>query len=374
MKPIPSRIVSISLCLTALLLFLQLSFFFSAGIVKASSNVIYHAYVFGWMLALFWKRFTISLRTAINFLLLGIYPAIFVSVLLSLPFLNIRSFLPFVAVPFIEEASKLLPVAGYLSYLHRTNRWQPSASDGLLLGWMVGAGFAFHEDAMSRIVFGQGWFASRYSPLLPTIGGLGAAFQPGHAVWTSFAGMAAAFSLLYWKHRLARAVPIFVFALVVLDHVRADAPASIPFPVRWLPWMLGDGHVTILLFLFGIAVVFVVEGHLLGKVAQRDWLFSEVSLKQSIQPGSLISTIQQIRDVLNYQRLRRATHYRLWQWSGNAVLDRAMEMGATLLALAEKIGLPLENKFEEVLTMSIPADRKIYPGGGTDRGRPLVAG
>jgi RsiW-degrading membrane proteinase PrsW (M82 family) len=374
MKPIQSRIASISLCLTALLLFLQLPFFLSAGFVKASSNVIYHAYVFGWMLALFWKRFTIPLRTAISFLFVGIYPAMFVSVLLSLPFLTIHSFLAFVAVPFIEEAAKLLPVAVYLWYLHRTNRWQPSASDGLFLGWLVGAGFALHEDAMSSIVFGQGWFASRYSPLLPTIGGSGAAFQPGHAMWTAFAGIATAFSLLYWKHRLARAVPILVFALVVLDHIRADAPASILFSVRWLPWMLGDGQVTILLFLSAIAAVFVIEGRLLANVAQSDWLFSEVSLKQSIKPGSLISTIRQTRNVVNYQRLRRATHYRLWQWSGNAVFDRANEMGATLLALAEKIGLPLENKFEEVLTMSIPADRKIYPGGGTDQDGSLVAG
>jgi hypothetical protein len=33
----------------------------------------------------------------------------------------------------------------------------------------------------------------------------------------------------------------------------------------------------------------------------------------------------------------------------------------------------LDNKFEEVLTLSIPADRKIYPGGGTDQGSSLVA-
>src|SRR5271168_4386772 len=85
MKPIQSRIALISLCLTGLLLLLQFPFFFSPGIVKASSNFIYHAYVFGWILALFWKRFTIPLRTAISFLFVGIYPAMFVSVLLSLP-------------------------------------------------------------------------------------------------------------------------------------------------------------------------------------------------------------------------------------------------------------------------------------------------
>src|SRR5271156_3411170 len=108
MKRIPNRIASISLCLTVLLFFLQLPFFFSPGIVKASSNLIYHAYVFGWMLALFWKRFTLPLRTAIGFLFVGIYPAMFVSVLLSLPFLTIHSLVAFVAVPFIEEAVKLL--------------------------------------------------------------------------------------------------------------------------------------------------------------------------------------------------------------------------------------------------------------------------
>jgi RsiW-degrading membrane proteinase PrsW (M82 family) len=371
MKPIENRLASISLWLTALLFFLQLSFFFSPGMAKASSNLIYHAYVFGWMLVLFWKRFTIPLHTAIAFWFVGIYPAIFVSILLSSPFLAIHSVVAFISVPLIEESAKLLPVAAYLWYMHRANRWQPSASDGLLLGWLVGAGFAFHEDAMNNAVFAQGWFASRFSPLLPTIQASGGAFQPGHAVWTAFAGMATAFALLSWKHRLARAVPMVFFALVVLDHIRADAPASVLFSFPWLPWMLGDGQVTILLFLCAIAAVFVIEGRLLVEGARRDWLFVDASLAQ-FRSDSLIQTLRQLRNVVNYQRLRRAAYYRLGQWSGEGVFERASEIARTLVALAEKIGLPLENKFEEVLTMSIPADRKIYPASGADHDGSLV--
>jgi RsiW-degrading membrane proteinase PrsW (M82 family) len=365
-----NRIASIGLSLTVLLFLLQLPFFFSAGIVKASSNLIYHAFVFTWILALFWKRFTISPRTAINFWFVGIYPVLLLSLLISLPIAAIfgldSPFVYFFWVPITEEAAKILPVALYLWFLYRTNRWQPSASDGLLLGWLVGAGFTFHEDAMMKRVFGEGWFASRYSPLLPTIIGSHGAFQAGHAVWTAFLGMAIAFAFLYWKHRFARIAPIFVFALVVLDHVRVNVPPGNPFFVQWLRWMLGDGQVTIILFLSAIVTVFLIEGRLLAGRARLDWLFSEVSFKGAIKPGSFISKLRQLPNILNYQRLRRAAYYRFWQWNGNGVFERSNEMAATLVALAETIGLRLENKFEEVLTMSVPADRKIYPSGSTE--------
>jgi hypothetical protein len=136
--------------------------------------------------------------------------------------------------------------------------------------------------------------------------------------------------------------------------------------------MLGDGQVTILLFLGAIAAVFVIEGRLLVEGARHDWLFVDVSLTQAVRSDSLIQTLRQLRNVVNYQRLRRAAYYRLWQWSGDGVFARAGEIARTLAALAGKIGLPLENKFEEVLTRSIPADRKIYPASGADHDGSLV--
>ena len=324
------------------------------------------------MLALFWTRFTVSARTTLNFWFVGIYPSMLIAVLITLPFISlsgvVRTAAGFLLVPFVEEAAKLLPVALYLWYLSRTNRWQPSASDGLLLGWLVGAGFTIHEDAIKRIIWAQGWSASRYSPLLPTIVGSGGHFLAGHAVWTAFAGMATGFAFLYRKNRWARIIPVFVFALVVLDHARVNAPGGNLFFVRWLRWILGDGELTIALFLGSIVTVFLIEGYLLAKWARRDWLFSAVSLKGAFKLGSFIARIRQLRNVVAYQRLRRAAYYRLSQWDGNSELERAGEMAATLFALAGKIGLHPENKFEEVLTISIPADRKIYSGASTDPG------
>lgn len=376
MTRILSRISLISLCLTVLLFLSELPFFFSPGVINTSRNLIYHAYVFGWMLALFWTRFTVSARTSLTFWFVGIYPSMLIAVLITLPFVSLPGVAGktagFLLVPFVEEAAKLLPVALYLWYLSRTNRWQPSASDGLLLGWLVGAGFTIHEDAIKTILWAKGWSGSRYNPLLPTIVGSGGHFEAGHAVWTAFAGLATGFAFLYRKNRWARTLPVIVFALVVLDHARVNAPSGLFFR-RWLRWMLGDGELTIALFLGSIVAVFLIEGYLLAKWARRDWLFSAVSLKEAFEPDSFIARIRKLRNVVDYQRLRRAAHYRLWQWDGNVEFAPVAEMSAVLFALAQKIGLHPENKFEEVLTMSIPADRKIYSGASTDPGSSVEA-
>ena len=130
---------------------------------------------------------------------------------------------------------------------------------------------------------------------------------------------------------------------------------------------------TIALFLGSIVAVFLIEGYLLAKWARRDWLFFAVSIKEAFKPGSFISRVRQFRDVVTYQRLRRAAHYRLWQWDGNLEFEPAGEMSAILFALAQRIGLHPESRFEEVLTMSIPADRKIYSGASTDPGSSVEA-
>lgn len=377
MTRILSRIGLISLCLTVLLFLWELPFFFLPGIINASSNLIHHAYVFAWMLALFWTRFAVSARTTLNSWFVGIYPSMLLAVLITLPLVTLPGVegtsVHCLLVPFVEEAAKLLPVNLYLWCYSRKNRWQPSASDGLLLGWLVGAGFTIHEDAIKRILFAQGWSGSRYNPLLPTIIGSGGHFLAGHAVWTAFAGMATGFAFLYRKNRWARIVPVIVFVLVVLDHARVNAPGGNLFFVRWLRWILGDGELTIALFLGSIVAVFLIEGYLLAKWARRDWLCSAVSIKEAFKPGSFISRVRRFRNVVDYQRLRRAAHYRLWQWDGNLEFEPAGEMSAILFALAQKIGLHPENKCEEVLTMSIPADRKIYSGASTDSGSSVEA-
>ena len=59
-----------------------------------------------------------------------------------------------------EETIKAAPVAAFLFLVARRNRWQTAVTDGLLLGYAVGAGFAFHEDLIKRVTSGSGWTAT----------------------------------------------------------------------------------------------------------------------------------------------------------------------------------------------------------------------
>jgi len=52
-------------------------------------------------------------------------------------------------VPIVEEVVKLLPVGLFLWFATRGNNRQPAITDGLLLGFAVGAGFAFYEDGLA---------------------------------------------------------------------------------------------------------------------------------------------------------------------------------------------------------------------------------
>jgi hypothetical protein len=354
------RYPSAFLWLTVILFTLQLPFFFQAGIVETTSNLVYHFFVITWLVALFWKRFTLSPITAFKFWFVGIYPVLLVSVLAAMPLAWMfgvdNAFVAGIWVPFTEEAAKILPVFLYLWYLNRTNRWQFSLSDGLLLGFVVGFGFTFHEDAMRHGVFASGWFASPVNLLLPFINCHGSTLKLGHAGWTGLLGMATAFAFLIQGRKYARIIPLVVYLIVVLDHARCNMPAG--FVSDALDSMMGHGSVVVLLFLIAVAVAFVLEGRVMAEQARRDWLFADVPLAKEWMTGSIMFKLHMLRNIIDYRRLRRAVHYRFWLWQANQQSDavKAREMADTLRQLALAIGISVDNKYEEVLASRMPKD------------------
>ena len=164
---------------------------------------------------------TISVSTVLAFWLVGVY-AVFTATLLVgqliIPLTGNTTAFSAIVASITEETIKVAPVAGFLFMVVRRNRWQTSASDGLLLGYVVGAGFAFHEDVIKRVTSGSGWTATSWSALFPTL--LYQSGRPtlGHDGWTALVGVALGVATLLRHHRRARLLPLAALAIVIADH------------------------------------------------------------------------------------------------------------------------------------------------------------
>jgi RsiW-degrading membrane proteinase PrsW (M82 family) len=282
----------IGLCFTLLVFLFQLRFFFSPGLLKAGTNLLEHLYVLIWLLVVTAFNRTLPLRTLAVFWFLGLYPVMALAILAGLPLAvplgEHNQFLSAVWVPFTEELIKALPILLYLGLVARRNRWQTAATDGLLLGFVVGAAFAFHEDAMARRVSGDGWLASIWSLFFPSLSVTGSLFQNsqvilGHAGWTALVGLALGLAFLYRRYRRAWLLPLLAIGLVTLDHGLANYFGDLgrhtaPTLINWLYTVLLRGRLPVIVLLVGLAVALVLEQRILRWASARDQLFPAIPL------------------------------------------------------------------------------------------------
>jgi hypothetical protein len=253
----------------------------------------------------------------------------------------------------VEELIKALPIALYLWLVARRNRWQTAATDGLLLGFAVGAGFAFHEDALAARVSGSGWAASIWSPLLPIVEASGSLFQGagitlGHAGWTALVGLALGLAFLYRRYHRAWLMPLLAFGLVTLDHGLSNyvgdlGRQSAPLLVDVLRALLLRGQLAVIVLLVASAAAIVLEQRMLRWASARDRLFPAIPLSALLHelrwpwswPG-----LYHLQEMTEYLRSRRAAYYTLWVWRhGGADAERGEEMAATLSTLGLSAGL-----------------------------------
>jgi RsiW-degrading membrane proteinase PrsW (M82 family) len=352
-----SLIGLIGLLLTGLIFLFQLPFFFSPGLPKAGANLLEHLYVLAWLLVATAFNRTVPLRTLVAFWFIGLYPVLSLAVLAGLPvaalFGGNSGFLADAWAPVAEELIKALPVALYLWLVARRNSWQTAATDGLLLGFAVGAGFAFHEDALAGRVSGSGWVASIWSLLLPTIEASGSLFQGaqltlGHAGWTALVGLALGLAFLYRSYRRAWLMPLAALGLAILDHGLSNYIGDLgrhtaPFLVSALYALLLRGQLAVIVLLGGTVATIVLEQRMLRWAAARDRLFPAAPLSSLLRelrwPPSWVG-LYHLQEMGEYLRSRRAAHYTLWVWRhGGADAERGAEMAAALSTLKLDAGL-----------------------------------
>lgn len=342
----------------ALLIFLwQWQFFFGDSFGVAPSRVwgygVHHLYILAWLLLVTSFTRTVPLRTLAAFWFVGVFPVMALTLLFTEPIdalfgggqLSSAFF-----GPLFEDLIKPLPVLAFFAYRAWRGGWQLSATDGLLLGFVVGAGFAFHEDAGYDRVWGDGWNAP-WGVLFPTLGSSRSALLPGHDTLTALVGLAIGFAFLYRRYRFAWVVPLVVWLIVVAEHMTgnlADISGALPLPAEIIRGLLFGGAALPALLLIGIAVAVVLEARILRSFPRREPLFPAIPL------GDFVAALQQraagwlgrVQAMRVYVHQRRSLYYTVWA-EPTLPMDRRLEFSATLYGLGMEAGVPVDKTFAE---------------------------
>ena len=192
------RLVTLAgVAVAVIVLLLDLGFFLRPGTPEVLGGLAHHAFVLGLMLVLTSGSRTVSLSTLGIFWLIGVWTVSVVGYVLESELTSLFGvdsdslFQVAWSGPIIEETTRLAPVAIFLLLAGRSGYRHPSMSDGMLLGFAVGAGVSFMEDAHIGEVWlsGDGWGAAKpWSLILPTISpldSLGEYLALNNALWAA---------------------------------------------------------------------------------------------------------------------------------------------------------------------------------------------
>ncbi len=306
-----------------------------------------------WMLLVTTFTRTLPLRTLAAFFFVGVFTVMAVDLAIARPIHALVGRGPLASSylsPLIEELVKPLPVVGYLAYCMWRRAWRPSATDGLLLGYVVGAGFGIHEDAAYGRVWGEG-FGRGWSMLFPTIADFRGGTLPYHDVMNASVGLALGIAFLYRRYRAVWAVPAVVWLLVLAEHVTGnlrDISGRAPGWASFIRGFLREGELIMPVLVAGIVVAVVLEWRILRSIARQDPLFPEIpvmSFVNALRPRTT-SGLRRLQAMRVYARSRRSVYYTVWSEPTLAV-EKRNEMAATLYVLGIEAGAPVDKTFAE---------------------------
>ncbi len=357
-------LVGIGVAVAALLL--DIGFFFKPGVDEVLGGLAHHAFVLGCLLVLTSGSRTVSLSNLGVFWLIGVWSVYAVAYLFETQLASLfgaemdGEFQVVWLGPFLEEALKLAPVAIFLLLAGRSGYRHPSISDGLLLGFMVGAGVSFHEDADfgEILVSGDGWGAATpWSLILPTISPLESYFALNHALWGALSGLSigAAVMLRQWRWAwpIALAGPLLAFT----NHLMANQFTTSEFGTQFLlnrasgsgvPWFYDTvrdltmgGRLPMLALIAGAVAVVAVESMILRWVGKQDRRFPPVPfgrVRQMLGRSTSWPGIARLLAADCYVGLRRSVYFAAWRSTRSGEAPYVSEVDyAQLISLATRL-------------------------------------
>lgn len=201
--------------------------------------------------------------------------------------------------PLLEEALKIGPVV-FLLWRWRAHRtWSIGATDVVLMAAMCGAGFGLVEDAHIRAK--AGW--PDQIPWLPVTEIIGGRVIPGHAIWTTIAGVGIGLGLMMWHVRPAAAgLALGGAALAAMDHVSNN--------IGTLEVL---GTVSIVALILGVIGAVGLDLYALGR--------PRPSIPEFATPASG-DEVARLATRWSFATGRRAVAYALWRYANASEAER----------------------------------------------------
>lgn len=360
---------------------IQIDFLLRPGLPGVLRGLAQHGFVLGLLLILTARSRTVSLPTLGGFWLVGLWAVYFLAYLIQAPLgalfgtelsnevvggrlVQTRdTFVPVYWAPFVEETLKLAPVLIFYLLACRGGRCQPSMSDGLLLGFMVGAGVSFHEDAHVARVFtsGAGWAAaSPWTAIFPTVTPVGDLFVLNHALWGALSGLTIGVAMMFRHRRFASAIALIGPLLALSNHMMNNhfagnvlgqlGRADVPWLFATIRSLTNDGKLPMQALIVGGLIVAIGDWLILRWVGRRDQMFPPMPAAHIVslvkEANSLVG-LRRLNAAERYLRLRRTVYFAGWRTraaGGSPTVSYACF--AELKSLFARASLPLAQTAE----------------------------
>jgi len=177
-----------------------------------------------------------------------------------MPLLGTSPIRPFITVP-LEECFKLLPLLLLLWRGRSFSTWALGATDVLLMGACIGAGFAFVEDAYAHAASHAA--LNNLSVWLPSSELINGRVISGHGIWT---GLAAATIGLGWlfRHTGKAWMGVATLGLVIsiIDHLALNynqTPGAFQWGASFFNFISANGALPLVLFLISLLACMGVD-------------------------------------------------------------------------------------------------------------------
>lgn len=264
----------------------------------------YHLFVVGWLALVTYTVRTIGTRELSRFWLMGFFPVTFVAYLLTElteSQFGTRNLQTGGIVPIVEEVIKFLPLILWTTVLRPRHR-HGTLSDFLVLGFMVGAGFSFHEDALySRVAasgFDDGFLGSLFPIFLTTD-----QYTVTHAGWTALAAVGVGLISLHRQRPFALAGGIALVVVPIVDHAAVNWSGD---GSDFMHSITRDGHLAAWLFVGAVVGTLMHDAGALRWATSRDRLFPAPTVTEDVR--SLTrggGPPERVADLVARQRYRR---------------------------------------------------------------------
>jgi RsiW-degrading membrane proteinase PrsW (M82 family) len=348
--------------LTLLVFLWQSPFFVWSDLPRVGTYLVQQGFVVAWMLLVTSFTRTVPLRTLATYWFVGVFPVMAFALLVDRPLeamLDGGKLVSAYLGPLVEDLIKPLPVLAFFAYRARRGGWQLSPTDGLLLGLVVGAGFAFHEDAGYGRVWGGGFGDTSWSVLFPTVGEFRGDVLPGHDVMTALVGLAIGFAFFYRRYKFAWVLPVVTWLVVLIEHVTgnlADLAGNLPRPAEVIRMLILGGQGVAALLVGGIVAAVILEWRVLRSITERDPLFPPIRFEKFTDTFKerTRASLRRIQAMLAYVHQRRSVYYSVWAARDLAPVT-LQEMASTLFGLGREAGVSVEETFEEYDRIEQPA-------------------